>query len=173
MTVEGRGHLLRAFTEAFPNVYTFQQLMGPTLLLVGTEEPLRLDLDSINARLASEAIIGDARAMGVTSAERLLAFFLLDDASTRALAAPYEPSRDDRTIVDFEAPRHLGAGFGFSRFNYPVASEGETPAQVGLERRFEYAGWGDSAAALVPDPDQAARVDRAIRARQRQSRGGR
>ena len=79
-------------------------------------------------------------------------------------------ARDDRTIVDYEAPRHLGAGFGFSRFNYPVATEEGAVAQVGIDRRREYAGWGDEESLIVPDPAQAARVDRAIQFRMRADR---
>ena len=161
-----RGHLIRAFTEAFPHVSVWQQLQTSSLLLLGSTAPLQVDIPELERRLTSKAIAKDARAMRTASAADLLSFFLLDDASTRELASAWEPARDDRTIVDYSIPRFIGSGYGFSMYTYPIGAEGAEWQAVATERFAEYASWGDSSAAIVPDPEAAALIDQAIRARQ-------
>jgi spermidine synthase len=50
LTESDRGHLIRAFTEAFPAVTIWQQLESPVLLLLGTREPLQVDLEAFRQR---------------------------------------------------------------------------------------------------------------------------
>jgi hypothetical protein len=90
---------------------------------------------------------------------------LLSDTSVRKLVAEFSPVRDHRTMVDYSIPRFVGSGYGFSLYTYVVGSEIDNPSAIMKERLEEYAGWGDAAAAIVPDPCQAARLDRAIRYR--------
>jgi spermidine synthase len=193
-----RGRLIRAFTEAFPHVTVWQQLITTSLLLVGTLEPLTIDVDELARRLQSEAMARDvavmnldrskaarsfsetaadgsepprpSRATGREMAYTFLSFFLLGDEATRALVADYEPVRDDRTLVDYSIPRFVGSGFGFSLYTYAIGSADENPTRVMRERMAEYAEWADSAERIVPDPEQAARVNRAIATRQKSDR---
>ncbi len=185
-----RGRLIRAFAEAFPHVYVWQQLASTSLLLVGKLEPLAIDLDDLARRLESEAMARDVHAMnldrpvglrpgspsrgrrasGAEMADRFLSFFLLGDAATRALVAEYEPVRDDRTLVDYSIPRFVGSGFGFSVFTYSIGSSDDNPRTVGQARMREYADWSDAAELILADPTQAERVDRAIAQRQARSR---
>jgi hypothetical protein len=165
-----RGHLIRAFTEAFPNVTIWQELIGPVLLLMGTLEPLSVDVDEVERRLKADAMKGDVATMRTPTAEHFLSFFLLGEESTRKLAAEYEPVRDDRTIVDYSIPRFVGSGFGFSLYSYKIGSSEDNPRQVVLARMREYAEWADPASAIIPDPEQARRVEEAILLRRRQGR---
>ncbi len=107
-----------------------------------------------------------AWASGAAMALRFLSFFLLGDEATRALAAEYEPVRDDRTMVDYSIPRFVGSGFGFSLYTYRVGSPEDNPTQVMQTRFQEYASWGDSAERIISGPAQAELVNRAIALRQ-------
>jgi spermidine synthase len=169
--VSDRGSLIRSITEAFPNVYTFQQLAGPTLLVMGTLEPLRVDLDELQRRLVADAMSGDAARMGTTSAVDFLSWFLMGTESTRRYAEAFEPVRDDRTIVDYSIPRFAGSGFGFAAYTYRIDSEQGSPQLAMIERSREYANLGDPASLIVPDPDQAQQLDAAIADRKRRSKG--
>ena len=170
LTTADRAHLIRAFTDAFSHVAIFQQLVGPTLLLVGTLDPLAIDVDELGRRLGSDALKKDAIAMRTPTAEIFLSYFLLGDESTRELASGYEPASDDRTIVDYSIPHFVGGSFGFSPLAYRIGSEQENPATVIRQLNAEYAEWADPAATIIPDPEQARRVDRAIEARRARGR---
>jgi spermidine synthase len=165
-----RGHLIRAFVEAFPYAYTFQQLIGPSLLLTGTLEPLSVDLEDVERKLRSEGIRQDVETMGTRTAERFMSYFLLGDAATRELVVDYEPVTDDRTIVDYTIPRYVGSGYGLSFYSYAIGSRARNPNSVSLAKTREYAEWADPASLIVPDPEQAARVDQAILRRQEAGR---
>ncbi len=154
-----RGHLIRAFTEAFPYVAIFQQLLSPQLLLVGTLQPLAVDTAEVNRRLQAPAMKNDIAIMRTPTADEYLAWFRLGDAATRKLVEAYEPVRDDRTIVDYTIPYYVGSGFGFYYHTYPVGPEGFDQFTPGRERTFEYLGWSDPISLIVPDPTQAARIE--------------
>jgi spermidine synthase len=193
-----RGRLIRAFTEAFPHVTIWQQLTSTSLLLVGTLEPLAIDVGELARRLESEALARDVAMMGLKRSDgmvpflnavrdgsrppsddgasgsamayRFLSFFLLGDTAARALVAGYEPVRDDRTMVDYSIPRFVGSGFGFSLYTYRIGSMDDNPQQVMRTRFREYASWADSADHIVPDPGQAEMLNRAIVERQERGR---
>lgn len=167
LSEKNRGHLLRAFAEAFPAVSIWQQLESPVLLLIGTERPLRLDLDAIQRRLAAPRLARDLEIMATPNAEVFLSYFLLGDASTRRLAAPYEPVRDDRTIIDYSMPSQIDTGFGLE----PELEPAELLAELAREMR-ELAGWRDPLALILPDPEQAERTE-AARERRSSLAGGR
>jgi hypothetical protein len=158
-TEEARGHLIRAFTEAFPNVTVWQQLWSPVILLVGTMEPLAIDVDAIERRLESKALRRDLDLMGTKTAEDILSYFLLGDESVRRLVKDFEPVRDDRTIVDYTIPREAGSGFGFI-FRYPFKRD-----STFADLMRDYASWRDPTALIIPDPAQSERVERAREAR--------
>jgi hypothetical protein len=164
-SIDDRGSLLRAFTEVFPYVSVWQQLASSTLLFVGSTEPVQVDVDEIENSMQAGEMRKDVEAMGVKNALGFLSFFLLDDASARRLAEHHEPVRDDRTIVDYSMPRFVGSGFGFSIFTLAIGDKEHNPRSVLNERFAEYKGWGDPASAIVADPVQARRVDRAIQLR--------
>jgi hypothetical protein len=162
LSVSDRGSLIRAFTEAFPHVYLWSQLSSSSLLLLGTLEPLQIDVDVVERRLLSTRMKNDARNMNTRTVERFLSFFLMGDAATRELVSSYEPVRDDRTIVDYSIPRFVGSGYGFSIYTYAIGTGALGPANVLRARSREYASWSDAASAIIPDPAQAERIQRAI-----------
>jgi hypothetical protein len=175
-------------------VSVWQQLTTTTLLLVGTLEPLAIDVDALAHRLEAESFAGDValmglhradgagamqdalregakgpgagRAEGLAMANRFLSFFLLGDEGTRALVASYEPVRDDRTLVDYSIPRFVGSGFGFSLYTHSIGTPSDNPNRVMRERFREYASWADPAGLIVPDAAQAEGVNDAILERQ-------
>jgi spermidine synthase len=151
-----RGHLLRAFTEVFPHVSAWQQLRNGSLLLLGTREPLGVDLEAVEARLRDPALQVDVEVMGTPTAAIFLSNFLAGDESLRERAAPFAPVRDDRTIVDYTIPHHVGAGFGLD-YHYRGWSVGKLRNQLVRE----YESWQDPYSELLADPRDASLVERA------------
>jgi hypothetical protein len=170
LSADDRGHLIRALTDAFPHAYVWQQLIGPTLLIMGTLEPLVVDVDEVQRRMESPALAKDAKAMGTPDAETFLSFFLLGDASTRTLVADYEPVTDDRTIVDYSIPHFVGSGFGFHDLTYRIKADDKTPRVITRDRIREYAEWADPVSEIIPNPAQAERVAKAQALRQVRAR---
>jgi hypothetical protein len=98
-----------------------------------------------------------------------LSYFLLGDEATRQLGADFLPATDDRTIVDYTIPFDIDSGFGLN-YTYPLGEEGYSHQSVTHDRLREYARWQDPASTIIPDPDQARRVDEAIAQRRISSR---
>lgn len=172
LTETDRGHLLRAFTEAFPQVTIWQQLESPVLLLLGSREPLQIDLDEFRARFDAAVPKRDREKMKIYTAEGFLSFFRLGDAATRALAEPYAPSRDDHTIIDYSIPHYVGAGFGFALYSYALGEKGHQIGDPAAERMQEFSHWRDPFTMILPDRDdanavQAIRTERDRRTQQR------
>jgi spermidine synthase len=169
MPKDDRSRLIRAFTDAFPYTYIFQELDSTQLLILGMEEPLLVDVDAVDRRLRSDALAKDALAMQTPSGVEFLSYFLLGDEATRQLGADFLPATDDRTIVDYTIPFDIDSGFGLN-YTYPLGEEGYSHQSVTHDRLREYARWQDPASTIIPDPDQARRVDEAIAQRRISSR---
>jgi hypothetical protein len=169
-----RGHLIRAFTEAFPAATIWQQLYSPQLLLVGKREPFEVDLAKFRERFEAHVPARDRDVMRIHTAEGFLSYFRFGDASTRELAAPYTPSRDDHTIVDYSIPFYIGSGFGYSLYSYKFGTGKYTISVPAKARMAEYDGWRDPLSLILPDPDDARAVQLIQAARDaRESRRGR
>jgi len=167
MPTDDRARLIRTFTDSFPHSYLFQELDSTQLLIIGTLEPLQVDVDAIDRRLSSEAVVADAAIMETPTGAELLSYFLLGDASTRRLGASHQAVTDDRTIVDYTIPLDMDSGFGLD-YMHPLGDEGYSHQQVTLDRLREYAEWQDPVSLIVPDAAQARRVELAI-AKRRES----
>ena len=101
--------LLRTFMDAFPHVALFSTLAGSDLVLLGSLEPLSLDLRRIETLFGDPAIAEDLAAsrVDVTSPAELLARFRMGSASLRAYAGEGERHTDARPIIGYRAPRDL------------------------------------------------------------------
>ena len=99
--------IVRTFGTAFPSA----TLWGPTVadyLLVGSTEPLRLNLTALGARVASAPELRrDLEGIGLGSPVSLLADFLLGEADLARYAAGASINADDLLPLEFSAPRSL------------------------------------------------------------------
>ncbi len=165
LTEKDRGRLIRAFTEAFPYVTVWQQLQSSTILLVGTVEPLAVDVDAIDRRLKGEAMLKDMQVMKLQDAYGFLSLYSLSDKDTRELVASYSPVHDDLTMVDYSIPRFVGSGFGLDLYTYGIGDATNNPTKVVYQRLNEYRHWSSPASTIVPDESQAKLLDEALRLR--------
>jgi spermidine synthase len=113
--------LVRAFVDAFPHASLWDCTHPGEWLLIGSKAPLRIDLDSLAARMASPEVARDlaridADTGGIRSPADLLSLYLMGHAGLVAFAGDARPVTDDRSVVDFTTPRHARANFGLGEW---------------------------------------------------------
>jgi len=100
--------IIAAFHDAFPYVMLFETMDGLDLLILGAEQPLKLDLDAIGGRMTELDVRIDLARVGMRSAIDVLSLFRMGSAEVSALVEGAPRNTDDNARVEFSAPRTLG-----------------------------------------------------------------
>jgi len=100
--------ILREFQRRFPEVSVWNTGIGD-LILVGTNQPQRLDVGRIAKIVRSDpSIMREFREyMRFTSPESFLAYYVMGSEQVKALAADANRNTDDHPLLEFHAPRQL------------------------------------------------------------------
>jgi len=124
--------IIGSLAPHFPEV-TLWRAEGPDLLLLGRTEPSSLQFARLRSLWQEPAIRSDFETMDVHQPEGLSAYYLLDDAGVRRLAAGSALNTDDRTLLEYHAPQTLLAS-GLSGENQEMITEFRTaPLPTNLE----------------------------------------
>jgi spermidine synthase len=100
--------LLGTFSDAYPYVHLFSTISDADLVLVGSEEPLDLDLAKFQAQIDSNPKLrASLLEIGIDSATDILARFRLDRAKIQELSDGVERNTDDNMRVEYSAPLNL------------------------------------------------------------------
>jgi spermidine synthase/Tfp pilus assembly protein PilF len=86
---------------------TLWRAEGPDLLLLGRTNVSSFQFSRLRSLWQEPAIRNDFETMDVHQPEGLAAYFLLDDAAVRRLAAGSALNTDDRTLLEYHAPQTL------------------------------------------------------------------
>jgi spermidine synthase len=100
--------IVAAFRSAFPNVLLFETFGGVDLLLLGSEEPLALDLEAMEQRMAELKVRMDLGRVGMRNPVDVLSLFRLGTDEVRRLVDGAPRNTDDNARVEFSAPKTLG-----------------------------------------------------------------
>ncbi|PYU16550.1 MAG: hypothetical protein DMG37_02060, partial [Acidobacteria bacterium] len=98
--------IIGSIAPHFPEV-TLWRAEGPDLLLLGRTEPSLLQFTRLRSLWQEPAIRRDFEALDVRQPEGLSAYYLLDAAGVRRLAAGSALNTDDRTLLEYHAPQTL------------------------------------------------------------------
>jgi len=98
--------VLGTFVPQFPQV-TLWHGDAPDLLLLARTTPEPLRFDRLHYQWSNSALRADYQSLGLRRPEGLLAFYLLDDGDLRRLASGMQRNTDDRTALEYRAPRAL------------------------------------------------------------------
>jgi len=101
--------VIAAFQSAFPEVLLFETVDGVDLLLLGSQEPLRIDLEKLDRKVAELDVRMDLARVGMSSAVDILTTFRLGDREVRRLVRNAPRNTDDNARVEFNAPKSMGA----------------------------------------------------------------
>lgn len=99
--------LAAGFARVFPHVQLW--LTGDDIVLLGSDEPLRVDRERFAAAARDPEIVRTLAEVGVPGPEALLDRLALDDDAFREYVRGFEPVTDDRPVVEYTAPRNFHA----------------------------------------------------------------
>ncbi len=100
--------IIAAFRAAFPQVMLFETLEGLDLVLLGTEDPLAIDLERFGRDTEELIVAMDLARVGLNDPVAILGLFRLGPAEIDRLIVGAARNTDDNARVEFSAPRTLG-----------------------------------------------------------------
>jgi len=99
--------IVAAFRSAFRYVAVFETFEGVDLLLLGSQEPLRLDLDRIGSRMRELSVRIDLARVDIRRPADVLPLFVLGPDQVDRFVDGAQRNTDDNARVEFSAPRAL------------------------------------------------------------------
>ncbi|MFH0899114.1 MAG: fused MFS/spermidine synthase [Pseudomonadota bacterium] len=109
--------IYRTFREAFPYVLAFSATdLSADTILVGSLEPIVLDIARLEARLAQQPVSAEVARAGVDSPYDLAGLLFLGPDDITAFSAGADINTDDNGLLEFIAPRDLLASSWGRRF---------------------------------------------------------
>jgi len=99
--------ILAAFRGVFPEVAVFETLNGIDLIVLGSAEPLRLDVDRMAERMAELRVRLDLARVRLRQPLDLVGLFQTGGAPLARSIAGSTPNTDDNGLVEFAAPKSL------------------------------------------------------------------
>ncbi len=100
--------IVAAFRSAFPQVLLFETSGGLDLVLLGSAQPVRLDLERLARESAELNVAMDLARVGMQDPVSILSMFRLGPAEIDRLVEHAGRNTDDNARVEFSAPRSLG-----------------------------------------------------------------
>jgi hypothetical protein len=96
--------VIAAFRAAFPRVLVFQ-VGDVDVLMIGTEEPVRLDLEAIGARMSNPDVRADLARIRMREPMDLMPLFEMGDEEVDRLVQGASRNTDDNARVEYSAPK--------------------------------------------------------------------
>ncbi len=169
--------VVRTFAASFP--YAMVWLTWYDAVLVGSNEPIRIDEAALARRMESPVIRDDLAVSMMSTPDDLLSFFLLGPSGTVAAGRGGRINDDDNVTLEFSAPTSQGVPGLEARAVAALAASREpllpylVPAERPEERRAQVDRWNRMHAAgrefdrlharFLAGDQQGPDVDRAIR----------
>jgi tetratricopeptide (TPR) repeat protein len=98
--------IVRTFSAVFPYTTIWSNGFSDAIM-IGTDQPLRIDVEAFSKRFHRQAIRANLTQIDVKSPWSLLAGFLLDKGAVDAYAGDAAMNTDDRPILEFVAPKSI------------------------------------------------------------------
>ena len=128
MNTDDLRSLLGTFSDTYPYVHLFSTISDADLVLVGSEAPLDMDIDSFQTVIdRNPRVKADLLEIGIDSATDLLARYRLDRSKLQELAAEVERNTDDNMRVEYSAPLNLYTWTGDENVLMLEQSVGKVP----------------------------------------------
>src|SRR5450432_2349171 len=107
--------IYRTLREEFPYVYVFaaEDLSSDTIL-IASEEPIKLNLATIERALRDPVTCAEARRAGLASPHDVVSYLLLGPDELESFTAGSPVNTDDNALIEFSAPRDL---LGYAKFD--------------------------------------------------------
>jgi len=100
--------IIAAFRDSFPYVMLFETYDGIDLLLLGSQEPMQLDLERFDKRMTELRVLMDLGRVGIRKPSDVLELFRLGPQDIDKVVAGAPRNTDDNARVEFSAPKTFG-----------------------------------------------------------------
>ena len=100
--------IIAAFRDSFPYVMLFETYNGIDLLLMGSQEPIQLDLERFDERMTELRVLMDLGRIGIRTPSNVLELFRLGPKDIDRVVAGAPRNTDDNARVEFSAPKTFG-----------------------------------------------------------------
>ncbi len=110
LSQENLRSVVATFATAFPHT-TVWQAYGD-VLLIGSDAPLRVDVDALARRLTQPRVARQLSRIGLDDPVAFLAEFTMDRDAVARFAAGAVINTDDNLYLEFSSPKSTGSGLG-------------------------------------------------------------
>ena len=100
--------IMATFSKVFPHVtvwYGDINSVKPTLLLLGSESPLKIDMEQLQDKMRQEGVISDIVERDNPFA--FMSFFIMDEKGVSKFTEGAELNTDDKPYIEFSAPKYI------------------------------------------------------------------
>ena len=101
--------MVKTFHAVFPHVLVFETLRATDLVLLGSSDPIVMDLTAIRTKLGRTASAADLARVEIPDPYHLLALFRFGNEEIREFAGRARLNTDDNMLIEFSAPLSLHA----------------------------------------------------------------
>jgi len=98
--------ILNSFLQAFPEM-TVWQTMRADYLLIGSDGPIRVDLQQLDARVKDERLAPHLAMVNIEDGADVFAYFLFGPRSLAQFCKGARANTDDRADLEFSSPRNM------------------------------------------------------------------
>ena len=125
--------IVKTFRQVFPNA-TLWVSDFPDLLLIGSNDPYTINLESMQKEFHNPLVAQDLRAHGVIDAEGLISSYWLGEQELGRLSQKAKINSDNHPYLEFSAPRSLYRNTTIENFEAIDRFRGsDYPAMIGLD----------------------------------------
>ncbi len=129
--------LLHTFSTVFPHVALFATIEDADLVILGSNEPLILDIDGLQTVIGTRPLVAaELELIEVHDAYDLLTYFQMERDTMDEFTMGAELNTDDNMLIEFAAPRRLYEET--SSHNYRVLLNESRPALQALRDLPDY-----------------------------------
>jgi len=93
---------VRTFQQVFPHASLWFSFQRYYFLLVGTQQPLRLDLQRMQGLVSQETIQEELNPLGISDAYDIMSCFIMNEEALRAYASGARLNTDDHPYLEYE-----------------------------------------------------------------------
>jgi spermidine synthase len=101
--------IVRTFAAVFPHARVYEPGESTDIILLGSDRPLPVRLDTMGRRLAGAEVGEDLERIQLRTVQDLLTYHLMGDVEARAFAGEGPLNTDDNAMIEFAAPLTLHA----------------------------------------------------------------
>jgi len=99
--------ILATFQAVFPHTTVWQSFDGADVFLIGTQEPLKIDLANWEKKVSEEAVKADLARVYLDDPLMLLSLAVLDEEGVRGFSESARFHTDNRPVLEFQSPKGI------------------------------------------------------------------